>query len=61
MRRVLGRRRGIASSLGSLGNVACERGDYRSARGRYAESLAIFGKLDDRWDIAASIFELANI
>ena len=60
IRRQLGDRRGIASSLGNLGNVFYDQGDYPTARALYEESLAIWRELGDQRGIARALNNLAG-
>jgi len=53
MRRALGDRRGIASSLNNLGVAAQERGDLPRARLLYEEALALMRELGDRHAVAS--------
>jgi predicted ATPase/class 3 adenylate cyclase len=59
--RELGDRRGIAASLGNLGNVTSEQGDFTSARALHEESLAIRRELGDQSGIAVSLNNLGNV
>ncbi|MEO8133346.1 MAG: tetratricopeptide repeat protein [Betaproteobacteria bacterium] len=61
IRRALGDRKGIATSLNNLGALAYDQTDYPTARARYEESLAIRRTLDDRWGIAVSLNNLGNV
>ena len=61
IRRELGDRRGIATSLHDLGMVAYERGDYRAARALYEESLAILRELGYRSRIATALESFARL
>ncbi len=58
IRRVLGDRQGIASSLSNLGSVAHELGDYQGARALQEESLAMRREAGDRQGIATSLNNL---
>jgi predicted ATPase/DNA-binding winged helix-turn-helix (wHTH) protein len=58
IRRQHGDRRGVASSLGSLGNVASERGDYAAGRSFHEECLAIYRELNDRLGTASALNNL---
>jgi non-specific serine/threonine protein kinase len=60
IRRELGDRFGIATSLNSLGNVSLSQGEYLVARTLYEESLAIRRELGDRFGIATSLNNLGN-
>ena len=55
MQREMGDLRGIANTLGSLGNAARSQGDDGRARALYEESLAILRELGDRRGIAESL------
>ena len=48
IQRRLGDRRGIANSLGNLGNVVSDQRDFSSARALYEEGLAIMRELGNR-------------
>lgn len=61
IRRQLGDRKGMASSLNILGNVALGQGDFASARALFEESLAIDRELGDRRGIAAMLSNLGNV
>ena len=61
IRRQLGDRWGMASSLNNLGNVAHDQGGYRAARALYEQSLAIARELGDRWRIARSLSDLGIV
>jgi predicted ATPase/class 3 adenylate cyclase len=56
-----GDKRGIASSLGILGQVAWTMGDYPRARALVEESLALFRQLGDKRGIAASFGNLGLV
>ena len=60
IRRKLGDRQGIASSLGNLGAVALDHGNSPTATALYEESLAIQRELGDRWGIASSLNNLGD-
>jgi hypothetical protein len=59
--RELGDRAGIANSLNNLGNVACELGDFASARILHEECLVIDRELGDKWGIAFALEGLAAV
>ena len=59
--RELGYRRGIAASLGNLGNVASNQGDYPAARALQEESLAIRRELGDPSGIALALNNLGYL
>lgn len=61
LHRALGDRAGIASSLGSLGNVAYLEADYDRARGLYARALELNRELGDRRGIARSLTNLGAV
>ena len=61
IRRELGDRRGIASSLGNLGNVAYAQGHYPFSRALFEESLAISRDVGDRQGIGFSLGTLGNV
>ena len=61
IRRQLGDRRGMAASLGNLGQVTSEQGDFTSARALHEESLAIWRELWDQSGIAVSLNNLGNV
>ena len=61
IRRHVGDKRGMASSLNNLGNVAQDQGDYPAARSLHEESLAIVRELGDRRRIAASLGNLGSV
>lgn len=48
LRRELGDRRGMASSLNNLANVFADQGDYAEARALHEESLNLYQELGDR-------------
>jgi predicted ATPase/transcriptional regulator with XRE-family HTH domain len=58
LRRQLGDKLRIASSLNNLGLVAQDVGDYEQARALYEESLQICRELDDKADIASTLNNL---
>jgi predicted ATPase/DNA-binding winged helix-turn-helix (wHTH) protein len=60
IRRKLGDRRAIASSLNSLGIVVSEQGDQGAARVFHEESLAISRDLGDRRETANALANLGN-
>ena len=57
----MGDRRGVASVLGNLGNVAYERGDFTAALALSQEALAISRELGDRDGIASSLHSLGGV
>ena len=61
IRRELGERWGIASSLNNLGNVAYAQGDYAAARMLDQQSLAVQHALGDRRGIAYTLESLAAV
>jgi predicted ATPase/class 3 adenylate cyclase len=61
IKRELGDRSGVASSLLNLGNVVHGQGDFASARALLEESLAIRRELGDRGGIAWSLNNLGNV
>jgi len=61
LRRELGDKVGIASSLNNLGNVAHNRGDNAAARTLYEESLALSQELGHKQGIAISLNNLGNV
>ncbi len=61
LRRTIGDRVGIATSLNNLGNVATKNGDHEGARVLYEESLALRRELGDRWGIAMSLDNLGIV
>jgi predicted ATPase/class 3 adenylate cyclase len=61
IRRQLGDRRGLASSLNILGNVAVDQGDFASAQTLFEESLAIDRELGDQRGIAAMLSNLGSV
>ena len=60
MRRQLGDKRGVATALTNLGNVAFEQGDYPSARSLFDESLALNREIGDKRGISISLNNLGN-
>jgi predicted ATPase/class 3 adenylate cyclase len=60
MRRALGDRRGMASTLNNLGAAALEQGDPARARCLYEESLALVRELDDAEAIASVLGNLGG-
>jgi len=61
IRRTIGDRRGIASCLNHLGNVARDRSDNADARRLYEESMAILGELGDRRGMAVVLNNLGEV
>ena len=61
IRRKLGDRWGIATSLNNLGLLAREQDDYPAARALSEESLAIQRELGDREGIALSLTNLGSV
>ena len=61
MRRQLGDKKGIATSLTNMGLVAYELADYASARMQLEESLVICRELGDRAGIASSLCPLGDV
>ena len=61
IRRELGDRSGVASTLTNLGNIACRQGDFTSARVLLDESVAILRKLDDRSGLARCLLGLGDV
>jgi predicted ATPase/DNA-binding CsgD family transcriptional regulator len=61
MQRDGGDTRGIASTLGSLGNMARAGGDLAAARAYQEESLELSRQLDDRLGIASAYYALGEI
>src|SRR5258706_2926289 len=59
--RELGDQRGIAFSLGILGNVAWVRSNTSKARSLTEEALALFREADDKEYMAYSLFSLALV
>jgi tetratricopeptide (TPR) repeat protein len=57
----LGDRRGIANSLGNLGNVVSDQRDFSSARALYEEGLAIMRELENRVGIANALHNLGRV
>jgi tetratricopeptide (TPR) repeat protein len=60
IKRELGYRQRIASSLNSLGSLASDQGDCASAQALYREALAMVRELGDRLGIAISLEGLAR-
>jgi predicted ATPase len=58
--RALGDRQGTAAALSNLALVTRSR-DLSQARLLYEESLAILRELDDRWQLAETLFVLAHL
>jgi len=61
IRRELGDRHGIASSLNNLGNVTLDQGDLSAARALYEESLAIMREVGQGSGIAPVLNNVAGI
>jgi tetratricopeptide (TPR) repeat protein len=61
LRRELGNKRGIASSLLNLGHIAQDQADYALARSLHEESLAIRRELGDKGGIADSLHNLGTV
>jgi predicted ATPase/class 3 adenylate cyclase len=61
LRRALGNKRDVASSLNNLANVANEGADYHLARSLHEESLAIKRELADKRGIAYTLLNLGNV
>lgn len=61
IKRELGDRAGIASSLDNLGLIARDQGDYPKARTLHEEGLAIRRELNDRVNIAPSLNNLGLV
>jgi tetratricopeptide (TPR) repeat protein len=57
----LGDRTGVAWSLNSQGDVACDQGDSANAQTLYQQSLSIFRELGDRWGIAGTLTDLGTL
>jgi len=51
----------MASALHGLGDVAKAEGDYPVARSYYLESLSLFRKIENRWEIASVQRDLASL
>ena len=60
LRRALGDKKGIASSLGNLANIAYQQGDYAQSRLLDEEGVAINRELGDKWAIARSLGNLGT-
>jgi predicted ATPase/DNA-binding winged helix-turn-helix (wHTH) protein len=60
IRRALGDRRGVATSLSNLGAVACDHGEFASAIPQFEESLAILRELNDPWGVAIALGNLGR-
>jgi tetratricopeptide (TPR) repeat protein len=58
IKRELGDKWGIASSLGNLGILAADQGDYALARALHEESLGLRRELGDRLGVALSVINL---
>lgn len=50
-----GSKKGIAASLGNIGNIHREKGDYDKALAVFEKGLEVKKKLDDQWGIATSL------
>jgi hypothetical protein len=61
IKRALGHRQRIASSLISLGNLASRQGDLASARALYVEGLTLVRGLGDKMGVAESLEGLAAV
>jgi non-specific serine/threonine protein kinase len=61
IRRGLGHRRGIASTLNNLGNVLGTIGDYVAARQVLEESLTIAREIGDTWGTGRALMSLARL
>ena len=61
IKRQSGDRRGMAASLGNLGNVTYGQGDFAAARALHEEALAIWRELRDPGGMAASLGNLGNV
>ncbi len=61
IRRQLGDRKDIATSLAGVGMVACDQGDFDAARSLGEESLALSREIGDRRGIARSLNNLGNV
>ena len=61
IKRELGNKFGIATSLSNLGSVAADQGDYGGARVLYEESLTIVRELGNKSGIATSLHGLGNV
>src|SRR6266699_3197155 len=59
--RELGDQRGIAFSLGTLGNIAWVRSDPATARSLLEEALALFREVDDQEYAAYALFSLGLV
>jgi predicted ATPase/DNA-binding CsgD family transcriptional regulator len=59
--RALGDQQGTAAALGSLALVTRSRGNVSQTRLLYEESLSILRELDDRWQLAETLFALARL
>jgi DNA-binding CsgD family transcriptional regulator len=56
----LGDRRGVAKTLGVMGDVDLDQGEHEAAHALYEEALAILDDLDDRWWMAWCLEGLAG-
>jgi tetratricopeptide (TPR) repeat protein len=54
-------RKGLATSLSNLGNIAMDQGEYARATDLYQQSLVIFQQLGDQLGIASSLSNLGII
>lgn len=61
IRRELGDRRGIGTSLNNLGNVALDQGDFVEAHSRLDEALKLYREVGDRQYIATALNNLGNV
>ena len=56
-----GDRRGVASGLNHLGDLASEERNYSLAHSLYEQSLATFRELGDRWGISGTLADLGDL
>jgi tetratricopeptide (TPR) repeat protein len=61
MRRDIGDKEGIAISLGNLGVIAAEQGDFTAARALYNQSLTLQHEIGDRSGAASTLGNLGII
>jgi hypothetical protein len=59
--RILGRQEMVLHSLGALGHLAREQGDYEQCAAYYRESLALRRERGDRFAIAQSLEDFAGL